>query len=139
MSKRIRELFGLRSRLFFILITSIFMLLSYGHTAAQEKTPIVRLAKLLIDSSQLENYKAALREGIETAVRTEPGVLSLYAVYDINNPTHVTVLEIYADADAYKAHLETTHFKKYKRTTMAMVKSLELTETVPIALGTKRK
>jgi len=42
---------------------------------------------------------------------------------------------MYADADAYKAHLETPHFKKYKATTQKMVKSLRLTETVPIMLS----
>jgi quinol monooxygenase YgiN len=40
---------------------------------------------------------------------------------------------------AYKAHLETPHFKKYKTTTQGMVKSLKLAETEPIILGTKGK
>jgi quinol monooxygenase YgiN len=50
---------------------------------------------------------AALKEGIETAVRIEPGVQTLYAVYDKEHPTHVTVFEVYADSAAYHAHLET--------------------------------
>ena len=33
---------------------------------AQNKNQIVRLAKVVIDSLQLENYKAALKEEIET-------------------------------------------------------------------------
>ena len=94
----------------------------------------MRIAKLQIDSAQLENYKAALKEHAETAVRLEPGVLTLYAVYEKNNPTHVTVFEIYANEDAYKAHLETVHFKKYKSATKDMVKSLELIPCAPIAL-----
>ena len=80
-----------------------------------------------------------MKEGIETAVRVEPGVLTLYAVYERNNPTRVTVFEIYANEQAYKSHLETTHFKKYKSTTKEMVRSLELTDVVPIALGAKKK
>ena len=106
---------------------------------AQEKIQVVRMAKIQIDSVQLENYKAALKEGIETAVRVEPGVISLYAVYEKNNPTHVTVIEVYADQEAYKSHLQTAHFKKYKNTTKDMVKSLELIETIPIALSRKMK
>ena len=78
---------------------------------------MVRLAKLIIDSSQLENYKAALKEEIEASVRTEPGVLTLYAVYEKGNPTHVTILEIYADTVAYRVHLQTPHFIKYKEGT----------------------
>ena len=46
---------------------------------------------------------------------------------------------MYADADAYQAHLESPHFKKYKATTKEMVKSLKLVETTPVMLGAKTK
>jgi len=110
-----------------------------SNASAQARVQIVRLAKLVIDSAQLENYKALLREGIETATRVEPGVLTLYAVSEKDRPTHFTILEIYADADAYKAHLQTPHFIKYKTGTKDMVKSLELVETVPLVPGMKIK
>ena len=74
----------------------------------------------------MEAYKAALGEHAETAVRVEPGVLNLYAVYEKDHPTHVTVFEIYANAEAYKAHLQTPHFIKYKTGTKDMVKSIVL-------------
>src|ERR1043166_5863467 len=89
-----------------------------------------RLAKLQIDPAQLESYKAALKEGVETALRVERGVLTLYPVAEKNNPTHITILEIYANAEAYESHLQTPHFLKYKATTKDMVKSLELIETI---------
>jgi 4-carboxymuconolactone decarboxylase len=110
-----------------------------GFASAQEKSQMVRLAKLQIDSAQLENYKAALKEEIETSLRVEPGVLTLYAVFEKNHPTCITILEIYADITAYKAHLQTPHFIKYKTTTKKMVKSLELVETVPIVPRVKVK
>jgi quinol monooxygenase YgiN len=115
----------------------LLTMFSFGHAAAQEKKPIVRMAKIIVDSAQLENYRAALKEGIETAVRVEPGVLTLFAVYEKENPTHVAVLEVYADQEAYEAHLQTPHFKKYKATTKNMVKSLELIDVVPIGFKTK--
>jgi quinol monooxygenase YgiN len=121
----------------FILISLAMTLFTSGKASAQDKNIVVRIAKLEIDSAQLENYRAALKEHAETAVRVEPGVLTLYAVYEKNNPTHVTVFEIYASQDAYKAHLQTPHFIKYKTSTKDMVKSLELIETVPIALESK--
>ena len=93
---------------------------------------IVRIAKLEIDSAQLESYKTLLKEEIETSIRIEPGVLTLYAVYEKHRPTRVTILEIYADSAAYKAHIQTPHFLKYKNGTIKMVKSLELIETVPL-------
>jgi len=98
---------------------------------------VVRLAELEIDPAQLENYKTALREEIETSVRIEPGVLTLYAVALKDNPAHIRIFETYADAGAYKAHLETPHFKKYKAVTQAMVHALKLVETDPIILGAK--
>lgn len=120
-------------------ILMIFMLSvsSTGNAAAQDKNKVVRIARLRIDSAQLDNYMAALKEHAETAVRVEPGVLTLYAVAEKNDPTRITVFEIYADASAYQAHLQTPYFKKYKSTTKDMVKSLELVETVPIVLAAK--
>jgi len=118
---------------------SLLFILSFMSlpTSAQEKKRVVRMAKLEIDSAQLDQYKALLKEGVETAVRVEPGVLALYAVYDRTHPTHVTVFEVYADQAAYEAHLKTAHFLKYKGGTQGMVKSLELVDASPIALAAK--
>jgi quinol monooxygenase YgiN len=104
---------------------------------AQQPNRIVRVAKLQIDSLQLEAYKIALKEEIETSLRVEPGVLSLNAVSEKNNPTRILILEIYANDSAYRAHLETSHFKRYKQATAAMVLSLELVENNPIAIDSK--
>jgi quinol monooxygenase YgiN len=120
-----------------ILIVITMAIFSFETASAQQKDLVVRIARLQIDSAQLGNYKSALKEHAETAVRVEPGVLTLYAVYEKNNPTHVTVFEIYANKAAYEAHLQTPHFLKYKASTKDMVKSLELIETTPIALETK--
>jgi quinol monooxygenase YgiN len=110
-----------------------------SNTFAQQKNQMVRLAKLVIDSAQLENYKALLKEEIETSVRVEPGVLTLYAVSEKDKPNHITILEIYADTAAYKVHLQTPHFIKYKTGTMNMVKSLELVAANPLVAGMKIK
>jgi quinol monooxygenase YgiN len=126
-------------RVFLIFSVCIMTSLMDNNALAQEKSPVVHLAKLQIDPVQLESYKAALKEHIETAVRVEPGVLTLYAVSDKDNPASITVFEIYADTAAYKSHLQSPHFKKYKSTTKDMVKSLELIDVTPIALGAKPK
>jgi quinol monooxygenase YgiN len=101
--------------------------------------PYVRVAHIEIDPARLESYKAIAKEQIETAIRVEPGVLTLYAVAEQDDPTRVVVFEIYADLEAYRAHIETPHFKKYKADTQDMVKSLKLVDTVPIVLGAKAK
>ena len=63
----------------------------------------MQVAEIEVDATQLEQYKAAVHEQIETAIRVEPGVLVLYAVADKDSPTHVKVFEIYADKDAYQS------------------------------------
>jgi quinol monooxygenase YgiN len=106
-----------------------------GITSPQR--PIVRLAELQIDPTQLEQYLAFLREEAETSIRVEPGVLTLYAVQLKSDPTRVRLFEMYADSIAYNAHLASAHFRKYKVGTQAMVQSLVLHEADPIALRTK--
>lgn len=120
-----------------ILSICIITFMSINVASAQDSKPYVRITNIVVDSGQLENYKVALKEGMEAAVRVEKGVLSLYAVYDKDNPTHVTVFEIYADKEAYQSHIETPHFKKYKATAANMVRSLTLTDVIPIALERK--
>lgn len=121
-------------------IISLLLIVSCLNQAfAQQKKPMVRLAKLVIDVAQLDRYKAALREEIEASVRLEPGVLTLYAVSEKGRPTHMTILEIYADSTAYRSHLQTPHFIKYKTGTASMVKSLELVEADPLVPGMKIK
>jgi len=102
--------------------------------AAQQGERKVRIARIEIYPAYLDEYKLALAEHAKTAVRVEPGVLALQAVYDKANPTKVTVFEIYANEEAYQAHLKTPHFLKYKNGTLKMVKSLELIEVAPIAI-----
>jgi quinol monooxygenase YgiN len=99
---------------------------------------LVRLAHLAIDPLQLAAYRAALSEGIEAALRLEPGVLTLFAVSAQADPTRFTLLEIYADQAAYEAHLRSPHFLHYKALTQDMVRSLELVDTVPLLPGTPR-
>ena len=89
---------------------------------------MVRIAHIVVNEAQLENYKAALREEIEASIKLEVGVLTLYAVSAKDNPTHFTILEIYTDREAYEKHITTPHFIKYKANTKDMVKSLELIE-----------
>lgn len=85
-----------------------------------------RIAKIQVDPAQLDKYKVALKAQMTMAIRSEPGVLSYYAVADKKEPSHITIFETYADMPSYKAHLETAHFKKYKETVKHMVRSLEL-------------
>ncbi len=115
-----------------LLFIALLTFVCCSNPPASKKDQMVRLAKIVIDSTQLEAYNAALKEEIEASIRLEPGVLTLYAVSEKEHPNHITILEIYADTDAYKAHVQTPHFLKYKNGTKDMVKGLELVESVPL-------
>jgi len=104
---------------------------------AQKNNRKVRIAHIEIDSAYVQEYRAALAEHAKIAVKVEPGVLALQAVYDKVHPTKVTVFEVYASEKAYQLHLKTPHFLKYKTGTLKMVKSLELVEVAPIAVEIK--
>lgn len=120
------------------LIIVMILTLSFSkNTMPSEKVQMVRLAKIKVDPLQLNNYNSALKEQMTTAVRLEPGVLTYYAVADKNDPSQITILEIYANTNAYKSHIETTHFKKYKETVKDMVKSLELIDVTLIGSAQK--
>ncbi len=108
------------------------MILAASCTVSAQDKKVYRIARISIDSSTANEYRKLLKEQMETAVKVEPGVLS-YTVYaDKADPYRLTILEVYADSNAYLAHRETAHFKKYKSATKDMVKSLELTEVNPI-------
>jgi quinol monooxygenase YgiN len=125
------------TRQLLVLGATMMASLSSPAVAQHAGDPYVRLAEIEIDPAQLDAYKAAVNKQIHAAVQSEPGVLALYAVADKDNPALVFVFEMYADIDAYRAHLETEHFKAYKRATQNMVRSLKLRETMPILLGAK--
>ncbi|TDE00546.1 putative quinol monooxygenase [Flavobacterium sandaracinum] len=87
---------------------------------------MIRIAEIEIEPNYLDDYIAILKEEAEASVRLEPGVISIYPMFHKENSNQVRILEIYADEEAYKTHLQTPHFKHYKTETENMVKSLRL-------------
>jgi quinol monooxygenase YgiN len=105
--------------------------------AGEPPQPLVRIAELKIKPEQLERYKAAVREEIETSVRIERGVLAIYCVAEKDDPTSLRFFEIYADEAAYQAHIASPHFRKYFETTKDMIVSKKLIDTQPVQLSAK--
>jgi quinol monooxygenase YgiN len=90
------------------------------------ETMMIRIAEIEIDPAYLDEYIGILKEEAEASVRLEAGVISIYPMFQKENPTQVRILEIYANEEGYKTHLQTPHFKHYKTATANMVKSLKL-------------
>ena len=107
-------------------LIAILMLFICGSVSGQENDMMIRVSEIEIEPNHLEEYKLILKEEAQASMRLEPGVISIYPMYRKDNPSHVTILEIYASRDAYESHLKTKHFLKYKTSTLKMVKSLQL-------------
>ena len=105
-----------------------------GMCAKQQMTSggIVRLSKVEVWPQYLDEYMQYATEVGEISLRTEPGVLTMYAVGEKDNPCKITILETYASREAYDRHIASVHFRKYKQGTLHMVKSLELTDQTPL-------
>lgn len=93
---------------------------------------IVRLSKIEVYPQYIDEYlKFAVDVGTES-LQSEPGVLTMYAMQDKENPCLITILETYSSDEAYKAHIASEHFQKYKQGTLHMVKTLELCDQSPL-------
>jgi quinol monooxygenase YgiN len=129
-----------RTKTAFLFGAAVLSTSPIGLAVADEvRGQFVLVAELEIDPSQAEAFKAAAKEDGENAVRVEPGCLAFSVVSDKDNPGHIRFFEVYTDADAFKAHLETPHFKKYAAATKEMVKSRKRIDSIPIALYVKGK
>lgn len=93
---------------------------------------IVRLSKIEVYPKHLDEYMKYAVEVGEISLRTEPGVLTMYAMQEEENPCKVTILETYTSKEAYEKHIASEHFQKYKQGTLHMVKSLVLSDQTPL-------
>lgn len=93
---------------------------------------IVRLSKIQVNPDYLEEYMKYAVEVGTVSLETEPGVLTMYAVADKKNPCNITILETYASQEAYKSHIASDHFRKYKQGTLHMIDSLILDDVTPL-------
>lgn len=87
---------------------------------------MVRISEIEIALEYLEEYNDILEKESSESIKLEPGVIAIYPMFQKENPAQIRIVEIYANQEAYKSHLQTPHFQHYKTTTLKMVKSLKL-------------
>jgi len=73
-------------------ISICLIALSFGARAGEAQ--MTRLSKITVDAAHLPAYREALAEEVRASMALEPGVLSLYAVFDKEDPTRLTILEM---------------------------------------------
>ena len=93
---------------------------------------VVRIAEIEVHPEWLEAYLAAAETVGAESVAKEPGVICIFPMQMKESPTSIRIVEIYRSEEAYKEHLATPHFRKYKEGTPHMIKSLELVPMRPL-------
>ena len=118
------------------LLTALLLFGLLSCDGAERKTQaadgIVRLSKIEVYPQFLDEYIRYVTEVGEISLRTEPGVLTMYAIGEKENPCQITILETYASREAYDKHIASAHFQKYKQGTLHMVKLLKLIDQTPL-------
>lgn len=117
----------------YLILLSIVLFVSCGNEEQKKQKfntekMMIRISEIVIEPEFLDEYLAILKEEAKASVELEPGVISIYPMYQKEIPNEIRILEIYENQTAYKSHLETPHFKHYKTTTLEMVKSLKLVD-----------
>ena len=93
---------------------------------------VVRIAEIEVYPEWLEAYLAAAGTVGAESVAKEPGVVCIFPMQMKESPTSIRIVEIYRSEEAYKEHLATPHFRKYKEGTPHMIKSLKLVPMQPL-------
>ena len=125
-------------RMAFLIGMLLLLPASVQRASAQSASgPFVLVVELEIVPSELENFKAAVKENGRAAVLGEPGCREFNVVFEKDNPSRVLLFEVYENAEAYAAHQASAHFKKYAAATANMIKSRKRIEMVAVALNTK--
>lgn len=120
-------------RIIYFTLSIVLLCISCSHENQKKEEfntgkMMIRISEIEIEPDYLDEYISILKEESRASVELEPGVISIYPMFQKENPNEIRILEIYADKKAYEAHLQTTHFKHYKTTTLQMVRSLKLVE-----------
>ena len=127
-----------RNRFIAIIISTMafFSLCAHSHNMVAKENMttdgIVRLSKIEVYPQYLDEYMEFAIEVGTKSLCTEPGVLTMYAMQDKDNPCMITILETYSSQEAYQSHIASQHFQKYKQGTLHMVRSLELCDQFPL-------
>ena len=95
---------------------------------------IIRLSKIEVYPQYLDKYINYATEVGEISLRSEPGVLTMYAIGEKENPCNITILETYANHAAYEKHIASepvsyTHLDVYKRQTLQRSQPLRVRVT----------
>ena len=120
-------------KLIFLLVLALFSAV-WAEAKPVEKYGdlVVRIAEIEVYPKWLDAYLAAARTVEAESVAKEEGVICILPMQMKENPNIIRIIDFYRSEEAYKAHLQTPHFRTYKEGTPHMVKSLKLVPMSPL-------
>ena len=80
--------------------------------------------QIVIKPENVDKFMAKCLENA-TAARKEPGCKGFDVCFDLQDRTKVMLYEVYADENAFEAHQQTPHFKKYVAEAVPLLASRE--------------
>ena len=120
-------------KLIFLLILSLsFVLSAEAKPVEKYGDLVVRIAEIEVYPKWLDAYLAAAKTVGAESVAKEDGVICIFPMQVKESPNIIRIIEIYRSEEAYKAHLQTPHFRTYKEGTPHMIKSLKLVPMSPL-------
>lgn len=117
-----------------IIITLALVLVSSLQLSAQSEprlladSMLIRISEIEVFPQHLTEYLQFAREVGAKSVEIEPGVICINPMQMKRDSCQIRILEIYATPDAYREHIASDHFQKYKTGTLHMVKTLDLVD-----------
>jgi len=80
----------------------------------------ILLVDIRVRPEHLEAFKAATLENARSSLQ-EPGVVRFDVVQDLENPTHMMLIEVYRTPDDHPKHRETPHYAIWRDTVADMM------------------
>ncbi|MBR1468405.1 MAG: antibiotic biosynthesis monooxygenase [Bacteroidaceae bacterium] len=100
---------------------------------------VCRIAEIKVRPRYLAEYLTHANDVDRLSMEREPGVICLFPMQSRQDSTVIRILEIYASDEAYRQHIKTDHFLRYKQNTLHMVKKLRLPPLRPLDPETMRQ
>ncbi len=77
----------------------------------------------LVKPAHLSEFREEMLKNARASLELEPGCRQFDVAVSEGDPAHIFLYEIYDDAAAFHAHLETPHFKQFSATVADWVAS----------------
>lgn len=116
-------------RILTILLVMLGLMMTAQAYENKNDDMIIRISEIEVYPEYLDEYLKFAQEVAKDSIEKEDGVISIYPMMVIKNNNQIRILEIYKNEEAYKNHIASAHFQKYKQGTISMVKSLNLVDT----------